>query len=336
MRRELVFGIYLVLVAFSVLCMGLILLLLAKGEEGKRQRYQAARNFSLVVFGMILLYLAFYYQDTVARISAVPLLWRLADYLLWALLPLSWLRLCREMLGEAAEGAQKWLKAGEWTALVTLAAALPVAVFFQGPYYEIGNDAVRRLWGGFTVASFLATTGILIALSVHTLRSAVPAGRKSYIVLCMALQLWGHFSQLLLDLDMAKGSYILLGWNYNQGMVSFVASMLLLNAATLIFAFRGEFRETYLRPPEVPAETAPRMTPEERLDLLAERYQLTAREREIVALMQEGRSNPEIGEALYVTRNTVKKHIQNIYEKLGVNSRKGLEELLEEQDHPPG
>ena len=77
-------------------------------------------------------------------------------------------------------------------------------------------------------------------------------------------------------------------------------------------------------------------TPEERLDLLAERYQLTAREREIVALMQEGRSNPEIGEALYVTRNTVKKHIQNIYEKLGVNSRKGLEELLEEQDHPPG
>ena len=65
-------------------------------------------------------------------------------------------------------------------------------------------------------------------------------------------------------------------------------------------------------------------------------YQLTAREREIVALMQEGRSNPEIGEALYVTRNMVKKHIQNIYEKLGVNSRKGLEELLEEQDHPPG
>ena len=77
-------------------------------------------------------------------------------------------------------------------------------------------------------------------------------------------------------------------------------------------------------------------TPEERLDLLAERYQLTAREREIVALMQEGRSNPEIGEALYVTRNTVKKHIQNIYEKLGVNSRKGLDELLEEQNHPPG
>ena len=65
-------------------------------------------------------------------------------------------------------------------------------------------------------------------------------------------------------------------------------------------------------------------------------YQLTAREREIVALMREGRSNPEIGEALYVTRNTVKKHIQNIYEKLGVNSRKGLDELLEEQNHPPG
>ena len=83
-------------------------------------------------------------------------------------------------------------------------------------------------------------------------------------------------------------------------------------------------------------EQHPEPTEEERLDLLAERYELTAREREIVALMREGRSNPEIGEALYVTRNTVKKHIQNIYEKLGVNSRKGLDELLEEQNHPPG
>lgn len=174
---------------------------------------------------------------------------------------------------------------------------------------------------------------MLVALSVHALRSETPAERKIYPVLCMALQFWGHFSQLLLDLDMAKGSYIILGWNYNQGMVSFVASMLLLNVATLVFAFRGEFRETYLRPPE---EAVPQLTEEERLDRLAERYELTAREREIVALMREGRSNPEIGEALYVTRNTVKKHIQNIYEKLGVNSRKGLEELLEEQDHPPG
>lgn len=336
MRRELVFGIYLVLVAFSVLCMGLILLLLAKREEGKRRLYQAARNFSLSVFLLILLYLGFYYQDTVAQEPEVSLLWRLADYLLWALLPLSWLRLYRELLGEAAERARGWLKAGEWTAIVTLAAALPVTVFFQGPYYEVGNGVIRRLWRGGTVLSFLATAAVLAALSVHALRADAPAERKIYPVLCMALQFWGHFSQLLLDLDMAEGSYILLGWNYNQGMVSFLASMLLLNAATLVFAFRGEFRETYLRPPEVPAETAPRMTPEERLDLLAERYQLTAREREIVALMREGRSNPEIGEALYVTRNTVKKHIQNIYEKLGVNSRKGLEELLEEQNHPPG
>ena len=333
MRRELVFGICLVLVAFSVLCMGLILLLLAKREEGKRRLYQAARNFSLSVFLLILLYLGFYYQDTVAQKPEVSLLWRLADYLLWALLPLSWLRLYRELLGEAAERARVWLKAGEWTAIVTLAAALPVTVFFQGPYYEVGNGVIRRLWRDGTVLSFLATAAVLVALSVHALRSETPAERKIYPVLCMALQFWGHFSQLLLDLDMAKGSYIILGWNYNQGMVSFLASMLLLNVATLVFAFRGEFRETYLRPPE---KAVPQLTEEERLDRLAERYELTAREREIVALMREGRSNPEIGEALYVTRNTVKKHIQNIYEKLGVNSRKGLEELLEEQDHPPG
>jgi len=48
---------------------------------------------------------------------------------------------------------------------------------------------------------------------------------------------------------------------------------------------------------------------------------LTDRELEVLALMGDGMSNEEIAAALYISTNTVKTHLKNIYGKLGVVSR---------------
>ena len=45
---------------------------------------------------------------------------------------------------------------------------------------------------------------------------------------------------------------------------------------------------------------------------------LTPREQEILGLMAEGRSNLAIGEALYLSSNTVESHIRSIFSKLGL------------------
>ena len=45
---------------------------------------------------------------------------------------------------------------------------------------------------------------------------------------------------------------------------------------------------------------------------------LTDREREVLALMAEGRSNRAIAERLFVTEHTVEKHVQNILAKLDI------------------
>jgi DNA-binding CsgD family transcriptional regulator/tetratricopeptide (TPR) repeat protein len=50
-------------------------------------------------------------------------------------------------------------------------------------------------------------------------------------------------------------------------------------------------------------------------------FGLSRRELEVLALIAEGRSNPEIGRQLFITRKTVAVHVSNILTKLGVSGR---------------
>jgi PAS domain S-box-containing protein len=51
---------------------------------------------------------------------------------------------------------------------------------------------------------------------------------------------------------------------------------------------------------------------------------LTAREREVLTLVCQGKSDPEIGTELNLARNTVRNHVASLYQKLGVNRRSAL------------
>ena len=57
---------------------------------------------------------------------------------------------------------------------------------------------------------------------------------------------------------------------------------------------------------------------------------LTGREREVVRMIAAGLRNRDIGERLSISENTVKVHLHNIYEKLGVEGRMELLLLAQE------
>jgi DNA-binding CsgD family transcriptional regulator/RsiW-degrading membrane proteinase PrsW (M82 family) len=61
--------------------------------------------------------------------------------------------------------------------------------------------------------------------------------------------------------------------------------------------------------------------PQDFSDDFALRFRISAREREVILLLNEGLGNREIAEKLFVSMATVKTHVHNIYEKTGVKGR---------------
>ena len=61
---------------------------------------------------------------------------------------------------------------------------------------------------------------------------------------------------------------------------------------------------------------------------------LTPSELRVAQMAADGLSNPQIGQALFVTRNTVETHLRHVYEKLGIHSREDLARELAARSGP--
>jgi DNA-binding NarL/FixJ family response regulator len=86
----------------------------------------------------------------------------------------------------------------------------------------------------------------------------------------------------------------------------------------LASAIRQAFQHSVYLAGSRPTAPAPSWTPPAET---AAKHDLTRREREILQLVAEGHSNAKLAKMLWVTEQTVKFHLSNVYRKLDVSNR---------------
>lgn len=63
------------------------------------------------------------------------------------------------------------------------------------------------------------------------------------------------------------------------------------------------------------------IAPEDAVMVISRRYSLSAREQEVLDLINRGMSNPQIAAELSISENTVKRHVNNLFKKTETQSR---------------
>jgi len=69
-----------------------------------------------------------------------------------------------------------------------------------------------------------------------------------------------------------------------------------------------------MTPPAAPTPRPPTSDP----------FELTRREREVLALLAQRYTDPEIADALFISPSTASRHVANISSKLGVSGRREI------------
>ena len=103
-----------------------------------------------------------------------------------------------------------------------------------------------------------------------------------------------------------------------------------INIVMIYLVYRRAFVPAYFSN----GDKAPEFCLEDRLQKVKEEYDLTDREKELVELIYEGRSNAEIAEALFISESTVKTHIYNIFKKMRIKNRMSVMRIVRDEEEP--
>jgi len=202
--------------------------------------------------------------------------------------------------------------AGVW---LVLTIAMPVDYFYTVKWLLLVTDI-------FLIIGFLSSS---IAHSIYT----SVAGMKNtttYMLITTAMLMWNYFAYFWGEASVYWGNSRFI----REPLDLTIVFWLIISVMTAMFVYRKCFKPTFLKDTssneDIRQNTLTNGIPaygdfQERIREVAEQYNLTKRERELVELIYQGKSNKDIAEELFLSESTVKTHIYNIFRKMDVKNR---------------
>lgn len=307
-------------------CLAILLVaLLAKNwSSGNKKLLGTIRNFMICTAAIDAMYFYMEYYFLKNGEPLVSALMRPIDILLFIGQVFFWAAYIRE------KGQITDTRTGKFTA-VLCGAALVLAVicygFLMNDYYFTEQGIERTLAVIFEIVVAVILTSITVWHLVKGLAELVQKKIRNLVTGISIFMTVNGMWNALLVLGLMTGRM-----NAGEQAVADPTSLFIFvtNLLTIMLVYQEDFSAMFRQEQQMQSDSA------SRLDFLAEVHGLTQREREVMELAYEGLTNPEIAEALVISKYTVKRHMHNVFEKLDISTRIELVHLVDHENGPGG
>lgn len=326
MMEELLLFTYIFAGFAGVLAILLIFILVKYGAKGNKKILNALKYFTACTMAIDILYFAI---DWVALRQGERIIFpvlRVADILAFVFQVYFWTEYMREKSAlPIKEKLEKITRAA--TAVCLLLSIICYGVLMDG-YYTTEDGAERLI----SVMMEVAITLLLMCGTVENLRKClpgIPLVREKWTVTLISavITINGAWNTALVLFIMAGQLETII-----EAFADFTPILLLLtNIGVIIVLYKEYFLSMIGSHAEEPPQDMDRKFSE-----ISNQYHLTPREEEIMKLAYRGLTNPEIAEQLFISKFTVKGHMHNIFEKLGISTRKELIHFINNENSPGG
>ncbi len=189
--------------------------------------------------------------------------------------------------------------------------------------YVVSDSALKSyaLIMDLVVALFLTAINIIciILITKKLLNKGKTQGVVKFTLAATVFVTADGLQNTKASVNLILGNIVL--FQYDGGIVNLTAIIRLLFGLCLLWY---AVRYCFFKPSEGRADADVGKNPDDdrkTIEALAVEKGLTEREKDIVKLLFEGATYQEMANDLYISKNTVKHHVTNIYRKLGVGSK---------------
>lgn len=314
---------YLLSSAAAAVC--LVLILVQGREKLKNKTYNATILFTFNILAISLVLCGIYSQEVLFNIYTVSVLIRILDYFFYAFLLFSWCSLLSRLTEECTDTSGFiCFKAGKAVSLAGAVLFVCVSLFSMSNTYYIENHSIQHFYTLLEIIFSLTAAAAIVFCVIKAISAVMLSSVRLYIILS------SFFISLyfLIQIFMTSGLGITQSPLWNTHCPDFTGWMLFAaNLLTVYFIYKKDFQQLYKKNENL----SPAGSIEYAIGTVAEEHRLTLREREITEFAYKGYSNAQIAEELCISLYTVKTHIKNIFEKLGVSSRMELTYIINRQ-----
>lgn len=318
---------------FSGLLAIILIFVVHKSNIDKKGLYLRTRNFTIVSFLVEFNYFLSFYKEISLNDLTVGPIWRTFDYIVWISLFYFWVSLMEKLVSNTR--LYKVKKYYKYLTLIIILLFCIGCVMMMDEYYRVNDKTELVYLVILSIIFFVLSTIVLIRCLHYGLHDNPISLSRKYMLVVTACLIILHMNHLYIDTSLFFGKLGQSGWA--NGVIDVLWLVFLItNFTTIVFIYKTDFSPLFFRELNdisKPAELTDEEIELDKLNRIAEMHELTDREREVLVYAYKGMTNPEIADMLFISRNTVKKHMHNIFEKIDVSTRTELVYLISIYDH---